>query len=144
MSMEQLAAVWQWCACVWIGKFAFRGGGTGEVIVTPACCITSDAFLNRLQKGRVAETDSSLCRSSAWVPPDSGNCTTASFTSPTRQCNNICPPCSIFFRRWKSLCYPSNEPICLCVARRTFIFITEGAGSAWRLEGFESRYNWLP
>ncbi|XP_024249739.1 GTPase Era, mitochondrial [Oncorhynchus tshawytscha] len=40
---------------------------------TPACFITSDAFLGRLAKGKAAETDDSLYHDPASVPPDSGN-----------------------------------------------------------------------
>nr|XP_029501271.1 GTPase Era, mitochondrial-like isoform X3 [Oncorhynchus nerka] len=40
---------------------------------TPACFITSDAFLGRLAKGKAAETDDSLYHYPASVPPDSGN-----------------------------------------------------------------------
>lgn len=54
------------------GNLACRGGGTSGVLFTPACLITSEAFLDRLRKGRAAEADSSLCLSSAWVPPDRG------------------------------------------------------------------------
>uniref|UniRef100_A0A8C8GLP5 GTPase Era, mitochondrial n=1 Tax=Oncorhynchus tshawytscha TaxID=74940 RepID=A0A8C8GLP5_ONCTS len=38
---------------------------------TPACFITSDAFLGRLAKGKAAETDDSLYHDPASVPPDS-------------------------------------------------------------------------
>ncbi|XP_029923945.1 GTPase Era, mitochondrial [Myripristis murdjan] len=38
----------------------------------PACFITSDAFLSRLTRGKAAETDGSLYRHPASVPPDSG------------------------------------------------------------------------
>nr|XP_029501270.1 GTPase Era, mitochondrial-like isoform X2 [Oncorhynchus nerka] len=38
---------------------------------TPACFITSDAFLGRLAKGKAAETDDSLYHYPASVPPDS-------------------------------------------------------------------------
>ncbi|XP_029028907.1 GTPase Era, mitochondrial [Betta splendens] len=51
-----------------------RGGRNG-FIFTPACFITSEAFLNRLMKGRAAETataDSSFNRLPASVPPNSG------------------------------------------------------------------------
>ncbi|XP_054482491.1 GTPase Era, mitochondrial [Anoplopoma fimbria] len=47
-----------------------RGGRTG-FIFTPACFITSEAFLNRLMKGKAAEADGSLYRLPASVPPDS-------------------------------------------------------------------------
>lgn len=54
-----------------------RGGRTG-FIFTPACFITSEAFLHRLMKGKAAKADGSLYRLPASVPPDSGNQTTAS------------------------------------------------------------------
>lgn len=55
-----------------------QGGGRNGVIFTPMCFITSEAFLNKLKKGKAAEADSSLYRLPASVPPDRGNCTTAS------------------------------------------------------------------
>lgn len=54
-----------------------RGGGRNGFIFTPACFITSEAFLNRLTKGKAAEADGSFCRPPALVPPDRGNHTTA-------------------------------------------------------------------
>ncbi|XP_076607014.1 GTPase Era, mitochondrial [Chaetodon auriga] len=48
-----------------------RGGGSG-FIFTPACFITSEAFLSRLMKGKAAEADGSFYRLPASVPPDSG------------------------------------------------------------------------
>ncbi|XP_070773469.1 GTPase Era, mitochondrial isoform X2 [Enoplosus armatus] len=48
-----------------------RGRGNGFNF-TPACFITSEAFLNRLKKGKAAETDGSFQRLPASVPPDSG------------------------------------------------------------------------
>nr|XP_040038348.1 GTPase Era, mitochondrial [Gasterosteus aculeatus aculeatus] len=52
---------------------ATRGrGGAAGCIFTPACFITSEAFLNRLIKGKAAEEDGALYRLPASVPPDSG------------------------------------------------------------------------
>ncbi|XP_071382055.1 GTPase Era, mitochondrial [Centroberyx affinis] len=48
------------------------GRGRNGFSVTPACFITSDAFLNRLEKGKAAEADGGLYRLPASVPPDSG------------------------------------------------------------------------
>uniref|UniRef100_A0A669DKJ3 GTPase Era, mitochondrial n=2 Tax=Oreochromis niloticus TaxID=8128 RepID=A0A669DKJ3_ORENI len=48
-----------------------RGGGNG-FIFTPACFITSEAFLSRLMKGKAAEADGNIYRLPASVPPDSG------------------------------------------------------------------------
>ncbi|CAI5644208.1 unnamed protein product [Oreochromis niloticus] len=48
-----------------------RGGGNG-FIFTPACFITSEAFLSRLMKGKAAEADGNIYRLLASVPPDSG------------------------------------------------------------------------
>uniref|UniRef100_A0AAQ4PGI4 GTPase Era, mitochondrial n=1 Tax=Gasterosteus aculeatus aculeatus TaxID=481459 RepID=A0AAQ4PGI4_GASAC len=56
-----------------IGGRATRGrGGAAGCIFTPACFITSEAFLNRLIKGKAAEEDGALYRLPASVPPDSG------------------------------------------------------------------------
>ncbi|XP_044078834.1 GTPase Era, mitochondrial isoform X2 [Siniperca chuatsi] len=54
------------------GNAACSRGGRNGFIFTPACFITSEAFLNRLMKGKAAEADSSLHRLPASVPPDSG------------------------------------------------------------------------
>lgn len=54
------------------GNAACSRGGRNGFIFTPACFITSEAFLNRLMKGKVAEADGSLDRLPASVPPDSG------------------------------------------------------------------------
>lgn len=54
------------------GSAACSRGGRSGFIFTPACFITSEAFLNRLMKGKVAEADGSLHRLPASVPPDSG------------------------------------------------------------------------
>ncbi|XP_028278273.1 GTPase Era, mitochondrial isoform X2 [Parambassis ranga] len=48
-----------------------RGGRNG-FIFTPACFITSEAFLNRLMKGDAAEADGNIYRPPASVPTDSG------------------------------------------------------------------------
>lgn len=63
---------------VFTGNVACRRGGRNGFIFTPACFITSEAFLNRLMKGNAAEADGSFYRLPASVPPDSGNQTTAS------------------------------------------------------------------
>uniref|UniRef100_UPI0037E85553 GTPase Era, mitochondrial n=1 Tax=Semicossyphus pulcher TaxID=241346 RepID=UPI0037E85553 len=54
------------------GNAACSRGGTSGFIFTPACFITSEAFLNRLMKGKAAEAESSLYRPPASVPPDGG------------------------------------------------------------------------
>lgn len=51
---------------------AARSRGRNGFSFTPACFITSDAFLSRLTRGKAAETDGSLYRHPASVPPDSG------------------------------------------------------------------------
>ncbi|KAM3601542.1 uncharacterized protein V6R79_014645 [Siganus canaliculatus] len=48
-----------------------RGGKTG-FFFTPACFITSEAFLDKLKKGKAAEAECSFYRLPASVPPDSG------------------------------------------------------------------------
>ncbi|KAM4619717.1 GTPase Era, mitochondrial [Polymixia lowei] len=53
------------------GGAACSRGRTGFSF-TPACFITSDAFLSRLTKGKAAEIDDSFYRHPASVPPDSG------------------------------------------------------------------------
>lgn len=63
---------------VFTGNTACSRGGRNGFIFTPACFITSEAFLNRLMKGKVAEADGNFHRLPASVPPDSGNQTTAS------------------------------------------------------------------
>ncbi|XP_062262589.1 GTPase Era, mitochondrial [Platichthys flesus] len=54
------------------GSSACSRGGRNGFIFTPACFITSEAFLNRLMKGKAAEADGSFYRLPASVPPDSG------------------------------------------------------------------------
>ncbi|XP_069003040.1 GTPase Era, mitochondrial [Embiotoca jacksoni] len=54
------------------GNASCGRGGRNGVIVTPACFITSEAFLSRLTKGKAAEADVGVCRPPASVPPDSG------------------------------------------------------------------------
>ncbi|KAL6099095.1 eral1 [Pungitius sinensis] len=54
------------------GRAARGRGQAPGFIFTPACFITSEAFLNRLIKGKAAEEDGSLYRLPASVPPDSG------------------------------------------------------------------------
>ncbi|KAM6912095.1 GTPase Era, mitochondrial [Lycodopsis pacificus] len=53
------------------GNAACSRGGRAGFIFTPACFITSEAFLDRLMKGKAAEADGSLYRLPASVPPDS-------------------------------------------------------------------------
>ncbi|XP_070699941.1 GTPase Era, mitochondrial [Pempheris klunzingeri] len=67
-SSRQQSASWLLSA----GNAACSRGGRNGFIFTPACCITSEAFLNRLIKGKPAEADGSLGRLPASVPPDSG------------------------------------------------------------------------
>ncbi|XP_008305123.1 GTPase Era, mitochondrial [Stegastes partitus] len=54
------------------GNAACSRGGRNGFIFTPACFITSEAFLNRLMKGKAAEADGNIYRLPASVPPDSG------------------------------------------------------------------------
>ncbi|XP_040038348.2 GTPase Era, mitochondrial [Gasterosteus aculeatus] len=54
------------------GRATCGRGGAAGCIFTPACFITSEAFLNRLIKGKAAEEDGALYRLPASVPPDSG------------------------------------------------------------------------
>ncbi|KAM9728314.1 GTPase Era, mitochondrial [Menidia menidia] len=54
------------------GSAACGRGGRNGFIFTPACFITSEAFLSRLMKGRAAEAAGSDHRLPASVPPDSG------------------------------------------------------------------------
>lgn len=54
------------------GSAACSRGGRNGFIFTPACFITSEAFLNRLMKGKEAEADGSIHRLPASVPPDRG------------------------------------------------------------------------
>lgn len=65
---------------VFTGNAACSRGGRNGFIFTPACFITSEAFLNRLMKGKAAEAEAGggFYRLPASVPPDSGNQTTAS------------------------------------------------------------------
>ncbi|KAM4726647.1 GTPase Era, mitochondrial [Anableps anableps] len=53
------------------GNAACSRGGRHGFIFTPACFITSEAFLGRLMKGNAAETDGSIYHLPASVPPDS-------------------------------------------------------------------------
>lgn len=72
---------WQHCnrdVDVFTGNAACSRGGRNGFIFTPACFITSEAFLDRLIKGKAEEADSSFYRHPASVPPDNGNQTTAS------------------------------------------------------------------
>ncbi|XP_041808343.1 GTPase Era, mitochondrial [Chelmon rostratus] len=68
VSPRQESASWLLTA----GNAACGRGATPGFIFTPACFITSEAFLNRLVKGKAAEADSSFYRLPASVPPDSG------------------------------------------------------------------------
>ncbi|XP_061596090.1 GTPase Era, mitochondrial [Cololabis saira] len=52
------------------GSAACSQGGRAGFIFTPACFITSEAFLSRLMKGKAAEADGSTYRLPASVPPD--------------------------------------------------------------------------
>ncbi|XP_072231030.1 GTPase Era, mitochondrial [Leuresthes tenuis] len=54
------------------GSAACSRGGRNGLIFTPACFITSEAFLSRLMKGKAAEATGSIHRVPASVPPDSG------------------------------------------------------------------------
>lgn len=67
-SARQESASWFLTA----GNTACSRGGRNSFIFTPACFITSEAFLNRLMKGKAAEADSNFHRLPASVPPDSG------------------------------------------------------------------------
>ncbi|XP_062288994.1 GTPase Era, mitochondrial [Scomber scombrus] len=53
------------------GNAACGRGGGNTFIFTPACFITSEAFLSRLTKGKPAESDSGFDGLPAYVPPDS-------------------------------------------------------------------------
>ncbi|CAB1455994.1 unnamed protein product [Pleuronectes platessa] len=68
VSARQGSASWFLTA----GNAACSRGGRNGFIFTPACFITSEAFLNRLMKGKAAEADGSFYRLPASVPPDSG------------------------------------------------------------------------
>uniref|UniRef100_A0AAQ5YDX7 GTPase Era, mitochondrial n=1 Tax=Amphiprion ocellaris TaxID=80972 RepID=A0AAQ5YDX7_AMPOC len=57
---------------VFTGNAACSRGRRNGFIFTPACFITSEAFLNRLMKGKAAEADGNIYRLPASVPPDSG------------------------------------------------------------------------
>ncbi|XP_040906680.1 GTPase Era, mitochondrial [Toxotes jaculatrix] len=54
------------------GSAGCSRGGRNGFIFTPACFITSEAFLNRLMKGKAAQAGGSFYRLPASVPPDSG------------------------------------------------------------------------
>ncbi|XP_078122110.1 GTPase Era, mitochondrial [Sander vitreus] len=68
VSARQESASWLLTA----GNAACSRGGRNTFIFTPACFITSEAFLNRLMKGKAAEADGSFYRLPASVLPDSG------------------------------------------------------------------------
>ncbi|XP_035846820.1 GTPase Era, mitochondrial [Sander lucioperca] len=68
VSARQESASWLLTA----GNAACSRGGRNAFIFTPACFITSEAFLSRLMKGKAAEADGSFYRLPASVPPDSG------------------------------------------------------------------------
>lgn len=69
VSARQESASWLLTA----GNAACSRGGRNGFIFTPACFITSEAFLNRLMKGKVAaEADGSFYHPPASVPTDSG------------------------------------------------------------------------
>ncbi|KAA8586397.1 hypothetical protein FQN60_000233 [Etheostoma spectabile] len=68
VSARQESASWLLTA----GTAACSRGGRKPFIFTPACFITSDAFLNRLLKGKAAEADGAFYRLPASVPPGSG------------------------------------------------------------------------
>eukprot|EP00064_Thunnus_orientalis_P004946 superscaffoldBa00000471_g4959 len=55
------------------GNAACSRGGRNTFIFTPACFITSEAFLNRLTKGKPTEADGSFDRFPASVLPDSAD-----------------------------------------------------------------------
>ncbi|KAM9348410.1 GTPase Era, mitochondrial [Symphorus nematophorus] len=72
------------------GNAACSRGGRNGFIFTPACFITSEAFLNRLMKGKAAESieaDSSFYRLPASVPPDSGEQTSLLLRHPDQPDN---------------------------------------------------------
>ncbi|KAM6907560.1 GTPase Era, mitochondrial [Xenentodon cancila] len=67
----------QWCwhetdgdLDVFTGGAACSRGGRAGLVLTPACFITSEAFLSRLIKGKAAEADGSTYHLPASVPPD--------------------------------------------------------------------------
>ncbi|XP_034746660.1 GTPase Era, mitochondrial isoform X2 [Etheostoma cragini] len=68
VSARQESASWLLTA----GTAACSRGGRKPFIFTPACFITSEAFLNRLLKGKAAEADGGFYRLPASVPPGSG------------------------------------------------------------------------
>lgn len=68
VSSPQESASWLLTA----GNAACSRGRRNGFIFTPACFITSEAFLNRLMKGKAAEADSNIYRLPPSVPPDSG------------------------------------------------------------------------
>lgn len=148
ISADQLAAKWRRCACVLPENTACsqggRGGGTNGFLFTPACSITSGAFLDRLRKGKAAEGDGSLYRPSASVPPDRGNHISASFTSQNTSAQHISSPYSFSYRWCINLFCLFNDSFYLCVVRWTLIFITEASGSARQPKSFESCHNWCP
>ncbi|KAM9384159.1 GTPase Era, mitochondrial [Pholidichthys leucotaenia] len=68
MCAPQEGAPWLFTA----GNSACSRGGRNGFIFTPACFITSEAFLSRLMKGKAAEADGNINPLPAAVPPDSG------------------------------------------------------------------------
>ena len=68
-----LAEKWWKCFYVFTGNAVCSRGRRNGFIFTPACFITSDAFLNRLMKGKAVEADGSSYRLPASVLPDNGN-----------------------------------------------------------------------
>ncbi|KAM4545774.1 GTPase Era, mitochondrial [Odontesthes bonariensis] len=68
VSARQESASWLLTA----GSAVCSRGGRNGLIFTPACFITSEAFLSRLMKGKAAEATGSIHRVPASVPPDSG------------------------------------------------------------------------
>ncbi|XP_051257668.1 GTPase Era, mitochondrial isoform X1 [Dicentrarchus labrax] len=67
VSARQESASW----CLTAGNAACSRGGRNGFIFTPACFITSEAFLSRLMKGKTAEADGGFYRLPASVLPDS-------------------------------------------------------------------------
>lgn len=70
------------------GNAACIRGGRNGFIFTPACFITSEAFLNRLMKGNAAEAEGSFDRLPASVPPDSGEQLSLLMRSPDQPDNS--------------------------------------------------------
>ncbi|XP_068188099.1 GTPase Era, mitochondrial [Antennarius striatus] len=53
------------------GNATCSRGGRNGFIVSPACFITSEAFVNGLKEGEEAKADGSFCRPPSSLPPDS-------------------------------------------------------------------------